>query len=464
MPSSVYSESTKGCPPSRRAEASRLSSLFQISNSSITSRALRQKRHQACDSSSRMFRSLSWSGWHQVLALDENGNTEQNIGVASQNPRFRIVKADGGFTHELNGNNSSGVMFLNIDKDANGAAPQFIVQVQGYSIASFRPDEILLNRPIVGTITVGGGQNKFGYRALNGSAGIEIGAERTGNGASYVDLIGDPVYTDYGTRLIRNSGENAASQLIHRGTGTFAIQSTEPAVVALRTDTNGLGRSVAIDTVGHFRPGSDNVQDCGVASLRWSQIFAASGTINTSDARTKIDIQDLDAAERRVAMAAKHLLKKYRMRDAVAEKGDGARWHFGVIAQELAAAFEAEGLDPWRYGVLCWDEWWSAEVEIPAETTPIMAELEEQVIHMVTVEEPVLDEHGAPTGEVEQVEKEVIELVKKQVETGELEILMEARTELQVFTSAEEAPAGAEYHNRQGVRYDELFAFILAAI
>ena len=131
---------------------------------------------------------------------------------------------------------------------------------------------------------------------------------------------------------------------------------------------------------------------------------------------------------------------------------------------EFQNAFEAEGLDPWRYGVLCWDEWWSAEVEIPAETTPIMEEVEEEVIHMVTVDEPVLDEHGEPTGEVQQVEKEVIELVKKQVETGELEILMEARTELQVFTGAEDAAAGAEYHNRQGVRYDELFAFILAAI
>ncbi|WP_412073578.1 hypothetical protein [Tritonibacter mobilis] len=121
-------------------------------------------------------------------------------------------------------------------------------------------------------------------------------------------------------------------------------------------------------------------------------------------------------------------------------------------------------LDPWRYGVLCWDECWSAEVEIPAETAPIMEEVEEEVTHTLAVEEPVLDEHGEPTGEVQQVEKEMVVLVKKQVETGELKTLIEARTELQTFASAEEAPEGAEYHNRQGVRYDELFAFILAAI
>ena len=214
----------------------------------------------------------------------------------------------------------------------------------------------------------------------------------------------------------------------------------------------------------NFRPATDNVSSCGSSSFRWSQIYAGTGTINTSDARTKTDIQDLDAAERRVAVVAKSLLKKYRIRDAVAEKGDAARWHFGIIAQELAAAFEAEGLDPWRYGVLCWDEWWSAEVEIPAETAPIMEEVEEEITHTVTVEEPVLDARGEPTGEVQQVEKEMVVLVKKQVDTGELETLMEARTELQTFASAEEAPEGAEYHNRQGVRYDELFAFILAAI
>ncbi len=93
-----------------------------------------------------------------------------------------------------------------------------------------------------------------------------------------------------------------------------------------------------------------------------------------------------------------------------------------------------------------------------------MEEVEEEVTHTLAVEEPVLDEHGEPTGEVQQVEKEMVVLVKKQVETGELKTLIEARTELQTFASAEEAPEGAEYHNRQGVRYDELFAFILAAI
>ena len=33
------------------------------------------------------------------------------------------------------------------------------------------------------------------------------------------------------------------------------------------------------------------------------------------------------------------------------DKGDDARIHFGIIAQDLQDAFEAEGLDAGRYGM-----------------------------------------------------------------------------------------------------------------
>jgi hypothetical protein len=106
-----------------------------------------------------------------------------------------------------------------------------------------------------------------------------------------------------------------------------------------------------------LQAGTDNSFTCGSASFRWSTVFAATGTINTSDERAKQDICELNEAELRVAKACKGLIRKYRWRDAVAEKGDDARWHFGVIAQDVAAAFKAEGLDPFAYGVVCYDEW-----------------------------------------------------------------------------------------------------------
>lgn len=116
-----------------------------------------------------------------------------------------------------------------------------------------------------------------------------------------------------------------------------------------------------IDASGNVRPGADNTQDLGSSLYRWSEVFAGTGTINTSDQREKTEIADLNEAERRVATALKGLVKKYRFKDAVAAKGDNARIHVGVIAQEVVAAFSAEGLDATRYALLCHDEWDAAE-------------------------------------------------------------------------------------------------------
>lgn len=110
----------------------------------------------------------------------------------------------------------------------------------------------------------------------------------------------------------------------------------------------------------------DNTHDLGSASFRLNTIYAGTGTINTSDEREKQDIGGLDVAEKRVATALKALVKKFRFKDAVQIKGDAARIHVGVIAQDVKAAFEAEGLDPTRYGIFCYDKW-DAEPEVKDE-------------------------------------------------------------------------------------------------
>jgi hypothetical protein len=89
----------------------------------------------------------------------------------------------------------------------------------------------------------------------------------------------------------------------------------------------------------------------------WSEVFAANPTINTSDARQKQQIRDITEAERAVAVRCKGLLKAFKFNSAVDAKGEGARIHFGIVAQELADAFRAEGLDPHNYAMFCYDEW-----------------------------------------------------------------------------------------------------------
>jgi len=99
----------------------------------------------------------------------------------------------------------------------------------------------------------------------------------------------------------------------------------------------------------------------GHAYAKWNTVYASSGSINTSDITKKQDIEELSEAESRVAIAAKGLLRKYRWKEAVAEKGDNARIHFGIMAQDLKAAFEAEGLDAHKYGMFCADTRWTTD-------------------------------------------------------------------------------------------------------
>jgi hypothetical protein len=104
-------------------------------------------------------------------------------------------------------------------------------------------------------------------------------------------------------------------------------------------------------------PSIDNTISCGFSSLRWSVIYSATALINTSDANQKQQIANLTIAELETAKAIKGLIKSFKFNDAVAKKGNGARIHIGVIAQDVQAAFISNGLDPSKYAMFCSDTW-----------------------------------------------------------------------------------------------------------
>jgi putative component of toxin-antitoxin plasmid stabilization module len=100
---------------------------------------------------------------------------------------------------------------------------------------------------------------------------------------------------------------------------------------------------------------NDNAVSLGIGSNRWSVVYAGTGTINTSDANQKQDLEALSQSELQVASAIKQLIKKFRFKDAVEAKGDEARIHIGVIAQEIEQAFIDADLNPRSYGMFCED-------------------------------------------------------------------------------------------------------------
>ena len=143
----------------------------------------------------------------------------------------------------------------------------------------------------------------------------------------------------------------AASGAIHIGGGTVnSIFRTGTGMTGIHFSTNSL---LPTGSTGFV---NDNNNTLGSGAHRWGVIFSGTGTINTSDVNSKQDIDDLNAAELSVATAIKGLIKKFRFIDAVATKGDDARIHVGVIAQEVEQAFIDAELDPRRYGLFCEDE------------------------------------------------------------------------------------------------------------
>jgi hypothetical protein len=120
--------------------------------------------------------------------------------------------------------------------------------------------------------------------------------------------------------------------------GSIGVQTTTLGVNPYIAGSGGRGLSFDVDTTAIFPCSStgaraDGSADLGASTARFDDIYATNGTIQTSDRNEKQDIAELSDAEQRVAVAAKGLLRKFRWKDAVAEKGDEARTHFGIIAQ-----------------------------------------------------------------------------------------------------------------------------------
>ena len=106
---------------------------------------------------------------------------------------------------------------------------------------------------------------------------------------------------------------------------------------------------------GSLGPADDNAKAAGTPAQRYSVVYAGTGTINTSDGREKTTPLPIDDAV--LDAWGDVQLVAFRWLTQLQEKGESARWHFGVIAQQVRDAFAARGLDGTRYGLLCYDEW-----------------------------------------------------------------------------------------------------------
>ena len=247
--------------------------------------------------------------------------------------------------------------------------------------------------------TITGQLNANGGAVFNeDSADVDFRVESNGQTNAIFVNAGDDITNFFSTTTVNSAGSNTDDGLSIRSDGRTDISraSGQPLNLRRRTDdgsfiafykeesgsTDNIGSigiapttndlfitsassghkglrfgNGAIVPVDNSANNSDNNTDLGGGTIRFDDIYATNGTIQTSDQNEKQDIASATTKELNVAKKLSALFKTFKWKDKIAEKGDKARTHTGIIAQEVQSAFSSEGLDASNYGLFTSDTW-----------------------------------------------------------------------------------------------------------
>lgn len=254
---------------------------------------------------------------------------------------------------------------------------------------------------------VDGEVNAYISSNMSGTSNLNVRGQFLNFGITNSSAGSSSQWMQLGHRRTANSGASALDLCTNTGVTNYKPDGT-PYVL------------MTFDSAKKVHPGVDNEVSLGIASNRWKDVYASTGTIQTSDERLKQQFRTQTEAEKAAALEIKDSICFFKFNEAVEIKDDGARWHCGVKAQQVVTILKNHGLDPFSYAFVCYDEWEEVQASILTEYTYLASKI---------------DENGW----------EYLEPVTEMVETGEVETLREAG-------------------NRYSIRYDELMMFILRAI
>jgi hypothetical protein len=196
------------------------------------------------------------------------------------------------------------------------------------------------------------------FEIINQGSGATI---VSGDGEFQINISAAPFSFDdvNGLQIADNLGEIGGYITTNKdgGTGTKLriFGSRGSGGIVLRTDNGGtIADRIDVVDAGHLQPVTDNANTCGASGKRWSAIWAANGTIQTSDERTKKDIADsslglafikaLRPVSYKWVEGSKEVTGQVDGQEPTAVSVPGQRTHFGLIAQEVKAALP-EGVD-----------------------------------------------------------------------------------------------------------------------
>ena len=338
---------------------------------------------------------VEWKGLRLVKAVGTDINGLEISSNTSATLAQQIgIEIDGGSANRISGLKSGTlgtVARVGITSSANGAA-------QAVNIS-----DIQLMADVATVIDAQNARNSR-FRDFSKSSAysyttfVTFGDTTTQNSCYFSNC--PTKWTLYGadTGLIINDSAATNEKLL-------MIDNSDGLTIATRTDSNGAGNNALIMTrtgttvdkmelransstgyvllnasniqfSNYIKPTSDNVYTNGSASYRWSVVYAGTSSISTSD-ETEKTFCDPELSDAVLDVWASINWRAFKFNDAIEKKGiDTARVHFGLGAQTVKKAFEDAGLDAFKYGLLCYDEWEAKAEELDENGVVISPALE----------------------------------------------------------------------------------------
>lgn len=161
-----------------------------------------------------------------------------------------------------------------------------------------------------------------------------------------------------GIGVIKGAADFSATAILSKNGVRLYTGSTEEVI---GTEVGRFAPAVSdvfspLRVTGNVQSSTPNTNTVGTGPTPWAGGFTQTAFTVTSDERYKTAPEKITEAMLDAAAEVDWCMFQYL--DRVEEKGtDGARWHFGSIAQRFVEAFERHGLGPYRFAFICYDEW-----------------------------------------------------------------------------------------------------------
>lgn len=163
------------------------------------------------------------------------------------------------------------------------------------------------------------------------------------------------------------------------GSNRWAMRTQMSSYNQFQFRTDGTSGNVATQLFsdGTITAGTTGIGNLGLPDIRYANTYLANSPNVSSDARLKEQISDIPESWLKAALNVKWV--RYKMKQSVATKQDNARYHIGVIAQQVIEAFAEQNVNAFEIGIVGLDKWDDRYDDVMIE---------------------VLNDKGEPTGEL----------------------------------------------------------------